>query len=74
MNGSSTVSERVFSKCGFVTTGRRNRLSGKMLEATLFLNSCSRVPWIWKEVAVQPTKKGRKVKKLAENAEEVKEV
>ena len=74
MNGSSTVSERVFSKCGFATTGGRNRLSGKMLEATLFLNSCSRVPWIWKEVAVQPTKKGRKVKKLAENAEEVKEV
>ena len=76
MNGSSTVSERAFSKCGFVTTGRRNGLSGKMLEATLFLNSCSKVPWIWKEVTMQPTrptKKGRKVKKLVEDAEKVKE-
>lgn len=50
INGSSTVSERVFSKCGFVTEGRRNQLSGEFLEAVLFLNACSRFDWLWVKV------------------------
>ena len=50
VNGSSTESERIFSLTGFLTSGRRNRLSGRMLEAILFLNSCSRTPWLWQRI------------------------
>lgn len=47
-----------------------------MLEATLFLNSCSKVPWVWREVSMQASTKDAEKRKevsmqAAEEAEEV---
>ena len=65
MNSSSAVSERVFSVSGFITSGRKSRISASLLCALLFLHECVRHPSIWKEIEhVKSDKlKGKKRKK-----------
>ncbi|GAB5362261.1 hypothetical protein AAMO2058_000782600 [Amorphochlora amoebiformis] len=44
---SSVASERLFSLCGHVSSGRRSRIDSSLMSAIIYLNSCSRIPELW---------------------------
>jgi len=48
INASSAASERTFSSCGFLTAGRRNQMSRKLLEALILLNEFSKCDNLWR--------------------------
>ena len=47
INSSSTESERIFSVCGYITEGRKNRISAKHLWDLLHLHECVKCRPIW---------------------------
>ncbi|GAB5360077.1 hypothetical protein AAMO2058_000596400 [Amorphochlora amoebiformis] len=44
---SSVASERLFSLCGNMSSGKRSRIDSSLMSAILYLNSCSRIPELW---------------------------
>jgi len=47
---SSVESERIFSLCGHLSSGRRSRLGSGLLSAIVYLNSCSKIPDLWSKI------------------------
>ncbi|GAB5353895.1 hypothetical protein AAMO2058_000073400 [Amorphochlora amoebiformis] len=50
INAASTQIERTFSAAKQLRSGRRNRTGAKLLGVMIYLNACSKVPWLWEAV------------------------
>ena len=50
INASFAASERIFSSCGLITSGKRNQISRKLLCAIVLLNEVSKRPDLWKKL------------------------
>ncbi|GAB5372350.1 hypothetical protein AAMO2058_001657900 [Amorphochlora amoebiformis] len=50
VHATSTESERTFSKCGFLKSGRRNRMGSDLISANIYLNACSKIDWLWHQL------------------------
>ena len=53
VNASAVASERVFSLTGHTMSKRRNKTSGKLLCAILFLNQCAKRKWLWDTIVAR---------------------